>query len=157
MTVNYYNQSELNKLLELYSIPNNSIYYKVLKEMVYSGAIADNRNLFNFIKEIKKESLYRGISCMQALELTNILKKSEKYNDLTTVEHKICGLIIDTWNISKFSNLLGDCSCYYMYRLDNMNRLSRVYPVISLAFSGKNNKKNLRDESTMYSFWITHI
>ena len=68
------------------------------------------------------------------------------------MEHKICGLILDTWNIQKYSTNLGSCSCYYKYSLDEFDRLCVHSTVTSLAFSENDDTNNV-----MFSFWKNQI
>ena len=122
--------------------------------MFYCGAIMDYNNMIDYINYLKKNTNYRGISCIQALDLISIYYNSQFYdennkNDKKIMEHKICGLILDTWNIKKYSTNLGSCSCYYKYSLDELDRLCIYNPITSLAFSNTNN--------AMFSFWKNQI
>jgi len=145
----YYTTEQLNTFLEKTKIPSDSFYFRSLEIMVKTGSIKNLNNLIELINYLKKNTPFRGISCLQAVELSkNYIYYQEK--DLIKIQHLICGLIIDWWNLEYYSQEIGAISCYYDKRNDS-KKLIKKYP-IKLPNAFDDNQYN----NYNYKFWLNH-
>lgn len=165
-----YHYKYLENFTKMRQLPENNFMWKTLKQMYSDGSIMQNKNLLTWLDYLKKNTQYQGISVKQAVELTLIYKNSPE-NYVTEInkyrlQHSICGMVIDWWNLPKKQKIIGGISCYY----DG----SGILPLINTKIKGASTfmdhchketcdnykKKNLCDinhYSTHYIFWINNF
>ena len=121
-----FTKKELDDYLNERMIPMNDKYWSALKHMFNDNGWLEENNLMKFVNYIMKETRYEGISAKQAEILTNLyLKKnhggewpSSKHSknlngvECWKVQHAICGLVIDYWNLRAATHG-GIGECYY--------------------------------------------
>lgn len=153
MNEKYYSNNELLMFLNIYKLPNQSMYYRSLKAMFLDGSILDINNILFLIEHMKSNTNYLGISCIQAIELLNLAHNSIyeywKKENAVRIQHLVCGLIIDYWNIKKYSNNLGAISCYYD-KSNDIRLINKKFPLhLPNAFTKYNN-------NYAYNFWFNN-
>jgi hypothetical protein len=111
-----YSNNYLDEFTNNRSLPNNNFLWTALKQMYRDGTIIKENNLINWLNFLKKNTIYQGISSKQACELTNIYNNSTKQyvhkNNRWKIQHSVCGLVIDWWNLNP--NDVGGICCYYI-------------------------------------------
>jgi hypothetical protein len=141
--------------LNVYKLPNQSMYFRSLKTMFADGSILDINNILFLIEDMKLNTNYLGVSCIQAIELLNLAYNSffgywNKENSFR-IQHIVCGLIIDYWNIKKYSENLGSISCYYD-KSNDIRLINKQYPLYLPNAVTKFDKNN----NYAYNFWFNN-
>ena len=124
------------------SLPNSNFLWTALKQMYKEGSIIKDNNLINWLKFLKKNTIYQGINSKQASILTSIYNNSQN-NYVTNdnrwkIQHSVCGLVIDWWNLE--SKNVGGICCYYIPHYQTPFLNSKIKP--AAAFQTKCSCKN---------------
>jgi hypothetical protein len=145
-----YSKNYLDEFTKNRSLPNNNFLWTSLKQMYKDGSITKENNIINWLNFLKKNTIYQGISSKQAIELTNIYNNSPKQyvhkDNKWKIQHSVCGLVIDWWNLN--ANLVGGISCYYIYAYRKPFLNKKIKP--AAAFDTKCN-------TGLYKFWYNNI
>ena len=119
--ITYHTDSYLYKYVFEKKIPTNNIYFKTLSDMFSNGSILDFNNYSMWINHIKSNN-YLGISVSQGIKIINNYKKMNGEINLDLIQHLVCSIIIDWWNLAKNKHIFGSVCCYYFNDSDNSER-----------------------------------
>ena len=136
-------------------IPSNSLFYKILEAMIIDKSILNLDNFFNWIKTVKKNTEFKGIGVSQAKKLLNKFSNLSKNNkEKIKLEHIICGIILDWWNLDKHSDtfIIG---CYYSNGITKYDKRFECMKYdkelkLPIGFVGK-------EDLPAFEFWLEFI
>lgn len=109
--IKYHTSSFLQNYVYKNRIPNNSSYLKILEEIISEEKNFKIEYLKEWIMLVSHDSKYNGISTKQAIKILN--KHKHNYSNKYKLQHILCGLIIDWWNLTDNAGALGAVTCYY--------------------------------------------
>ena len=142
-----YSKEYLENLVNSRSLPKDHFLWISLKHMFETGCVIKDTNYLDWVKYLEKNTIYRGISVKQALELKSLADNSKnQYKKKILKEeewhlgHNICCLIIDWWNIP--NEKIARAQCYY-YRSEEgtLPRISDGKIELPAIFNRKCKKK----------------
>lgn len=148
--IKFHTDSFLQNYTYKYRINDKSQIYESLETIISTDYNFNIQVLLNLTNYIKTNTIFKGISCTQAVKLYN--KFCNFHTDKIKFQHILSGLVIDWWNLNKYIGTLGGIICYY----DNDTNVGKK---IKLLEYGKEIKPcpALSDDLDLQALWIKSI